>query len=171
MLSQNDDVLELEEVGELEEQVNEMAEKIADYRRTISVQLKTTVSSILIAQRPVLVTRFNEGSESQSVSSGDPSSGAFLIFSLLNNNVVRLFCQLVVKLWFPISSFLYLDVKLLNMCLFAVISKLILLFLGEEKSNRGPIWLIYQAKKSDMDPNWFGIMAYLFDKVPILLIL
>ncbi|KAM3378691.1 hypothetical protein P3S68_011104 [Capsicum galapagoense] len=74
MLSQNDDVLELEEVGELEEQVNEMAEKIADYRRTISVQLKTTVSSILIAQRPVLVTRFNEGSESQSGSSGDPSS-------------------------------------------------------------------------------------------------
>ncbi|KAH0733226.1 hypothetical protein KY290_002278 [Solanum tuberosum] len=71
ILEQNDDVSELEEI---EEEVNQMAERIAEYRGAISVQLKTTVSSILTAQRPVLGTHFDDGSESQSGSSGDPSS-------------------------------------------------------------------------------------------------
>ncbi|XP_049386066.1 uncharacterized protein LOC125850245 [Solanum stenotomum] len=64
ILEQNDDVSELEEI---EEEVNQMAERIAEYRGAISVQLKTTVSSILTAQRP-------DGSESQSGYSSDPSS-------------------------------------------------------------------------------------------------
>ncbi|TMW81917.1 hypothetical protein EJD97_007410, partial [Solanum chilense] len=71
ILERNDYVSELEE---MEEEVNQMAERIAEYRGTISVQLKTTVSSILTAQRPVLDTHFDDGSESQSGSSGDPSS-------------------------------------------------------------------------------------------------
>ncbi|XP_015064576.1 uncharacterized protein LOC107009743 [Solanum pennellii] len=71
ILERNDYVSELEEI---EEEVNQMAERIAEYRGTISVQLKTTVSSILTAQRPVLGTRFDDGSESQSGSSGDLSS-------------------------------------------------------------------------------------------------
>ncbi|KAH0766298.1 hypothetical protein KY285_002169 [Solanum tuberosum] len=71
ILEKNDDVSELEEI---EEEVNQMAERIAEYRGAISAQLKTTVSSILTAQRPVLGTHFDDGSESQSGSSGDPSS-------------------------------------------------------------------------------------------------
>ncbi|CAN4125678.1 unnamed protein product [Withania somnifera] len=69
-LEQNDDVPELEEeVGELVEQVHELAERIAEYRGTISDQLKTTLSSILTAQRPVLATHFDDGSESPSPNS------------------------------------------------------------------------------------------------------
>nr|XP_025887679.1 uncharacterized protein LOC101262364 isoform X2 [Solanum lycopersicum] len=71
ILERNDYVSELEEI---EEEVNQMAERIAEYRGTISVQLKTTVSSVLTAQRPVLGTHFDDGSESQSGSSGDLSS-------------------------------------------------------------------------------------------------
>lgn len=80
ILERNDYVSELEEI---EEEVNQMAERIAEYRGTISVQLKTTVSSVLTAQRPVLGTHFDDGSESQSGSSGDLSSGTFLGFSHL----------------------------------------------------------------------------------------
>ncbi|XP_059312668.1 uncharacterized protein LOC132063920 [Lycium ferocissimum] len=56
---QNDGVLELEE--EMEEQVKQMAERITEYRETIPVQLKTTVSSIFTHQRPLLTTHFDYG--------------------------------------------------------------------------------------------------------------
>ncbi|MCE0482544.1 hypothetical protein HAX54_041373 [Datura stramonium] len=71
---QNDGVPELEEVGELEEQVNQLADRIAEYRGTIPVQLKSAVFSVLTAQRPVLGTHFDGGPESRSGPSGDPSS-------------------------------------------------------------------------------------------------
>ncbi|XP_070038565.1 uncharacterized protein [Nicotiana tomentosiformis] len=84
-VEQNDDVPELEEagileeeagileeeVGLLEEEVKQKAERIAEYRGIILGQLKTDISSIFAAQRPVLGTRFGDGSESQS---GDPCS-------------------------------------------------------------------------------------------------
>lgn len=83
-VEQNDDVTELEEAGTLveevellEEEVKQKAERIAEYRGIILGQLKTDISSIFAAQRPVLGTRFGDGSESQS---GDPcSSGTFII--------------------------------------------------------------------------------------------
>ncbi|CAN4096640.1 unnamed protein product [Withania somnifera] len=46
-----------EEIQELEQQVHEMADKIVDYRATIPAKLKTTLYSILAAQRPLLDTQ------------------------------------------------------------------------------------------------------------------
>lgn len=62
-----------EEIRQLEQQVNQMAEKIVNYRNTLPAQLKTTLDSILAAQRPVFDTL-----ESQPGSSN--SSGTFLGF-------------------------------------------------------------------------------------------
>ncbi|MCD7460906.1 hypothetical protein HAX54_044713 [Datura stramonium] len=78
-LGQDDDLSESEEergpeeeIRELEEEVHQMAEKIVDYRTTLPGQLKTTLDSILAAQRPVLDTSFDEGPESQPGCSSDP---------------------------------------------------------------------------------------------------
>ncbi|KAF3627420.1 putative protein, chloroplastic-like [Capsicum annuum] len=61
-----------EEIQKLEQQVNQMADKILDYRYTIPGQLKTTLDSILAAQRPVYDTR--QGPESQPGCSNYPST-------------------------------------------------------------------------------------------------
>ncbi|XP_004240103.2 uncharacterized protein [Solanum lycopersicum] len=45
-----------EEIRELEQQVQQMAEKIVDFRSTLPGQLKTTLDSILTAQRPLFDT-------------------------------------------------------------------------------------------------------------------
>lgn len=63
------------EVKNLEAEVNQMAEKILQYRSTLPDQLKTTLASILAAQRPVVLTRFDDGSEP--CPSSDPNPGKF----------------------------------------------------------------------------------------------
>lgn len=71
---------EEEEVQKLEEEVKEMAQKILDYRTTLPDQLKSTLVSVLAAQRPVIHTHFDSGSESISGTSSDPHQGIFLGF-------------------------------------------------------------------------------------------
>lgn len=71
---------EEEEVQKLEEEVKEMAQKILDYRTTLPDQLKSTLLSVLAAQRPVIHTHFDSGSESISGTSSDPHPGIFLGF-------------------------------------------------------------------------------------------
>ncbi|XP_060213302.1 uncharacterized protein LOC132640640 [Lycium barbarum] len=51
-----------EEVRELEEQVNQIADKVADYRTALPGQLQSIFSSVIAAQRPVFNT---QGPESQ----------------------------------------------------------------------------------------------------------
>ncbi|XP_009629642.1 uncharacterized protein [Nicotiana tomentosiformis] len=75
-LVQNDNELEVdeaerqleEEVRELEEGINQTAERILELRTTLPHQLKTTLASLLVAQRPVSYA----GSESQPGCSSDP---------------------------------------------------------------------------------------------------
>lgn len=97
-LVQNDDELEVdeaerqleEEVRELEEGINQTAERILELRTTLPHQLKTTLASLLVAQRPVSYAR----SESQPGCSSDPlTSGMFLGFSFSN----------------PLAYFIFLD--------------------------------------------------------------
>ncbi|XP_016458259.1 uncharacterized protein LOC107781955 isoform X1 [Nicotiana tabacum] len=79
-LVQNDDELEVdeaerqleEEVRELEEGINQTAERILELRTTLPHQLKTTLASLLVAQRPVSYAR----SESQPGCSSDPLTSA-----------------------------------------------------------------------------------------------
>ncbi|BBG97544.1 hypothetical protein Prudu_006715 [Prunus dulcis] len=59
-----------EELEVLECEVNEMAEKILEYRATLPDQLKNTFASILAVQKPV----FLNGSDPWT--SGAPNSGA-----------------------------------------------------------------------------------------------
>ncbi|OIT22892.1 PREDICTED: uncharacterized protein LOC109216993 [Nicotiana attenuata] len=87
-VEQNDDITELEEAGILveevelleeevellEEEVKQKAERIAEYRGRILAQLESDLSSIFAAQRPVLGTRFDNGSVFQPGSSSDPCS-------------------------------------------------------------------------------------------------
>lgn len=54
---------EEEDVEKLEEDVNEMAQKILDYRTTLPDQLKSALASSLVAQRPAFPTRLSDGSE------------------------------------------------------------------------------------------------------------
>ncbi|KAM7508662.1 hypothetical protein LguiA_019115 [Lonicera macranthoides] len=72
--SQQDEDEENYEVKNLEAEVNQMAEKILQYRSTLPDQLKTTLASILAAQRPVVLTRFDDGSEP--CPSSDPNPAA-----------------------------------------------------------------------------------------------
>ncbi|XP_031092074.1 uncharacterized protein LOC115996800 [Ipomoea triloba] len=63
-----------EELGNLEEEVTQMAEKVAEYRATLPDQLKTTLASLLAAQRPALQMHFDVGSLPQPGSSNAPAS-------------------------------------------------------------------------------------------------
>lgn len=54
--------MEEEELGNLEEEVNQMAEKVAEFRATLPDQLKTTLASLLAAQRPALEMHLDVGS-------------------------------------------------------------------------------------------------------------
>ncbi|XP_027108273.2 uncharacterized protein [Coffea arabica] len=62
-----------DELEKLEAEVNEMAQKILNYRTTLPGQLKSALSSILAAQRPVLPTHFDSGPESQPGPAHDPN--------------------------------------------------------------------------------------------------
>ncbi|KAL8541198.1 hypothetical protein ACS0TY_002450 [Phlomoides rotata] len=68
----NDNASDLQETAEeeellkLEEEVENMAQKILEYRTTLPVQLNSTVSSVLVSQRPVLPTHL--------VDEGDPET-------------------------------------------------------------------------------------------------
>lgn len=79
-LEEEDEEEEEEEVQKLEEEVKEMAQKILDYRTTLPDQLKSTLASVLTAQRPVIHTHFDSVSESISGTSSDPNPGIFLGF-------------------------------------------------------------------------------------------
>nr|GMD31609.1 Packaging protein [Ipomoea batatas] len=72
--SQDEEELEEEELGNLEEEVTQMAEKVAEYRATLPDQLKTTLASLLAAQRPALQMHFDVGSLPQPGSSNAPAS-------------------------------------------------------------------------------------------------
>ncbi|KAK6789876.1 hypothetical protein RDI58_013676 [Solanum bulbocastanum] len=61
-----------EEIRELQQQVQQMAEKIVDFRTTLPGQLKTTLDSILTAQRPLF-----DSPESQPGCSNQPPTSAF----------------------------------------------------------------------------------------------
>lgn len=65
-----------EEIRELEQQVQQMAEKIVDFRSTLPGQLKTTLDSILTAQRPL----FDTPESQPGCSNQPPTSGTFLGF-------------------------------------------------------------------------------------------
>ncbi|XP_070001851.1 uncharacterized protein [Nicotiana sylvestris] len=65
-----------EEVRELEERINQKAERVVELRTTLPHQLKTTLASLHVAQRPVSYA----GSESQPGCSSDPlTSGTCLL--------------------------------------------------------------------------------------------
>ncbi|CAI9101821.1 OLC1v1039237C1 [Oldenlandia corymbosa var. corymbosa] len=64
---------EEDEVEKLEAQVNEMAQKLLNYRATFPDQLKSTLSSVLVARRPLIPTHFDSGSESEPGTSDDPN--------------------------------------------------------------------------------------------------
>ncbi|KAL8028208.1 hypothetical protein ABFX02_14G144100 [Erythranthe guttata] len=51
-----DEAAEEEEIQRLEEEVEQMAQKILEYRTTLPDQLSCTLSSLLSSQRPVLPT-------------------------------------------------------------------------------------------------------------------
>lgn len=57
---------EEEELLKLEEEVENMAQKILEFRTTLPGQLNSTVSSVLVSQRPVLPTHL--------VDEGDPET-------------------------------------------------------------------------------------------------
>lgn len=78
MLSQdrNDNACDLQETVEeeellkLEEEVEDMAQKILEFRTTLPAQLNSTVSSVLVSQRPVLPTHL--------IDEGDPETRMLL---------------------------------------------------------------------------------------------
>lgn len=66
LLDQKEAEEEEEEIEKIEAEVKEMGEKILNYRTTLPLQLKSSLSSILAAQRPIILpTHFDSGSESQ----------------------------------------------------------------------------------------------------------
>lgn len=77
--SLHDDASDLKEAAEeeellkLEEEVEQMAQKVLEYRTTLPDQLTCTLSSLLTAQRPVLV---EEGPEPETGALPGPNSEA-----------------------------------------------------------------------------------------------
>ncbi|XP_019159333.1 PREDICTED: uncharacterized protein LOC109156016 [Ipomoea nil] len=69
--SQDEEEMEEEELGNLEEEVTQMAEKVAEYRATLPDQLKTTLASLLAAQRPALQMHFDVASLPQPAPASD----------------------------------------------------------------------------------------------------
>ena len=63
-----------QELETLESDVNQMAQQILEYRASLPDQLKTTLASVLAAQRPIIPEI------SDSLSSEAPNSGASLGF-------------------------------------------------------------------------------------------
>lgn len=92
---------EEEEVEKLEAEVNEMAQKILNYRTTLPDQLKSTLASILVSQRPVIGTNLDSVPESQPGTSNVPYPGIFLGFLIFP---ICVSCRLKTKN-FPFSYF------------------------------------------------------------------
>lgn len=74
---------EEEDVEKLEEDVNEMAQKILDYRTTLPDQLKSALASSLVAQRPAFPTHLSHGSEPGPSGCTNPGDVLPLGFSIL----------------------------------------------------------------------------------------
>lgn len=75
--SQNlEEAAEEEELLRLEEEVEEMAQKILDCRTTLPSQLTSTFSTLLESQRPVLPTHLLEEAEPQTRMVPRPDSDA-----------------------------------------------------------------------------------------------
>ncbi|KAK4415932.1 hypothetical protein Salat_2700600 [Sesamum alatum] len=79
----NDDAADLQEAAEeeevlkLEEEVEQMAQKVLEYRTTLPDQLTSTLSSLLASQRPVLPTHLiDEGAETETRTPPGPDSEA-----------------------------------------------------------------------------------------------
>ncbi|KAI3701207.1 hypothetical protein L2E82_45856 [Cichorium intybus] len=53
---------DIEELDELEEDVKNMAQKIAEFRETLPDQLKNSLASIIAAQRPAILTGIDDDS-------------------------------------------------------------------------------------------------------------
>lgn len=75
--SESEEEIQLEEeIRQLEQKVQQMAEKIVDYRTTLPGQLKTTLDSIIAAQRPL----FDNPESQPGCSNHPPTYGTFLGF-------------------------------------------------------------------------------------------
>lgn len=74
---------EEEDVEKLEEDVNEMAQKILHYRTTLPDQLKSALASSLVAQRPAFPTHLSHGSEPGPSGCTNPGDVLLLGFSIL----------------------------------------------------------------------------------------
>ncbi|KAL6560330.1 hypothetical protein OROGR_003889 [Orobanche gracilis] len=78
----NDDASDLqedeeEELIELQEEVDQIAQKILEYRTTLPGQLSSTLSSLLASQRPVLPTHLvDEGLDPETGTLPGPNSEA-----------------------------------------------------------------------------------------------
>ncbi|KAI3444553.1 hypothetical protein Pfo_001218 [Paulownia fortunei] len=88
----NDDASDLQEVAaaeevlKLEEEVQQMAENILEYRTTLPDQLSSTLSSFLASQRPFLQTRLvDEGPEPEARMLYGPDSEAGVSQGLVRN--------------------------------------------------------------------------------------
>jgi len=60
---EEDDGDEEEEVEKLEQEVMQMADKLKKYRSTLPDQLKSTLTSVLASQRPIISLPDHDGSE------------------------------------------------------------------------------------------------------------
>ncbi|KAI3449190.1 hypothetical protein Pfo_005855 [Paulownia fortunei] len=79
---------EEEEVLKLEEEVEQMAQKILEYRTTLPDQLGSTLSSLLASQRPVLPTHLvDEGPEPKIRTLPGPDSEAGVSQDLMRENM------------------------------------------------------------------------------------
>ncbi|KAL3640855.1 hypothetical protein CASFOL_015823 [Castilleja foliolosa] len=88
----NDDAADLhekeEEVLKLAEEVEQIAEKVIEYRTTLPEQLRSTLSSYLVSQRPVLPTRLvNGGPDSYTRTLTGPDSEAGVDKGLTRENL------------------------------------------------------------------------------------
>ncbi|CAL5331628.1 unnamed protein product [Camellia sinensis] len=71
-MDHDNDKNELEKLGA---EVNQMGHRILKYRTTLPDQLKNTLVSTLSAQRPLLSTHFNDGSEPGPSGNPNPDAG------------------------------------------------------------------------------------------------
>lgn len=64
-----------DELEKLESDVNQIAEKILEYRQSLPDQLSNTLASILTSQRPVILTHFDNELEPGTSDKPSPESG------------------------------------------------------------------------------------------------
>lgn len=110
-----EEAAEEEEVVKLEEEVEQMAQKILDYRTTLPPQLSSTISSLLQSQRPVLPTHLldTESGASQGLSIITRSNGAIIIIcGNLNVFVLLLNLKVILRFVCPQHKAVVFDCKL-----------------------------------------------------------